>query len=107
MFRLNLNFTIGYLELPKPIKLAEKQGSDLVLNMGNSGSNGLYNNSDRGIGEGADDETYFIEQIAPGTIKVIYSGREQIFTGVDRIVGFGGDGNDMIVVREGVAQLLR
>ncbi|KKN36718.1 hypothetical protein LCGC14_0770810, partial [marine sediment metagenome] len=100
--RLNLNFTIGYLELPKPIKLAEKQGSDLVLNMGNSGSNGLYNNSDRGIGEGADDETYFIEQIAPGTIKVIYSGREQIFTGVDRIVGFGGDGNDMIVVREGV-----
>ena len=93
--RLNLNFTIGYLELPEPIKLADQNGGDLTLNMG-------AGNGDRGIGAGATDETYIIEQIAPGTIKLIYSGREQVFTGVDRIIGYGGEGSDVILVREGV-----
>ncbi|MFC1820933.1 hypothetical protein ACFLZG_07625, partial [Thermodesulfobacteriota bacterium] len=111
---VSMSFTLGYIELPKPVFLAGDATGDtrqwtqsaldggtgeLHLNMGSR-------NSIRGIGAGAADESYIIEHMsgdADGeTVKVIFSGRETIYKGVTKIVADAGDGADQILVREGV-----
>src|SRR3989304_5875478 len=74
--------------------------TELWLNMGSR-------NSVRGIGEGEANEIYIIEHVegdavSGETLKVKFSGREKIYTGVKKIVAFGEGGSDTILVREGV-----
>jgi len=108
---VHMKFTLGYIELPKPVYLAGNPTGDprlwdpvaangvLVLDMG-------ARNAERGIGEGEDDEMYIIEHAgstADGEIvRVIFSGRETLFKGVKKIVAFGGAGDDHVYVKEGV-----
>jgi len=106
------HFTIGTIRLPPPIFLAGDKGAgdgtgggvvdwnggDLYLNMGpRSGINGL--------GSGPD-ESFIIEHVggtaSSETIKVTAGGRDQTFTNVHSIHGFGGSGNDQILVKQGV-----
>ncbi|MGZ6715887.1 MAG: hypothetical protein ACXVFG_14140, partial [Gaiellaceae bacterium] len=108
------HFKIGTLQLPKPVFLAGDKGGaadpqnhgvatwstgELWLNMGGRASI-------RGVGEDEPDETFIIDHVSGvagnETIKVTAMGRQQIFAGVTSIHGFGGGGNDLILVHEGV-----
>ncbi|MEW6155801.1 MAG: hypothetical protein AB1813_00100 [Verrucomicrobiota bacterium] len=109
------SFTLGYLQLPKPVYLAglennpeEWVGADaggdgvLYLNMGSRASS-------RNIAEDDPDETYVIQHVGGSSeypegeiVKVVGFGRTQRFTGVKKIVANAGDGDDLIVFQEGV-----
>src|SRR5437879_1898440 len=108
---VHMKFTLGYIELPKPVYLAGNPTGDPRLwdPVAANGGLGLTmgaRNAERGIGEGEDDEMYIIEHAgstADGEIvRVIFSGRETLFKGVKKIVAFGGAGDDHIYVKEGV-----
>jgi hypothetical protein len=106
-------FTIGYLELPKPVYLAGQSGStissarnwdpetpsELHLNVG---SRAQFRN----IAEGEANESYLIEQIAgddtAATIKVKAMGRSNKFENVTKIVGNFGSGDDRIRIADSV-----
>ena len=108
---IDMEFTLGYIELPRIVYLAGNATGDgrvwsgpegdgvLVLNMGSR-------NALRGIGEGATNEIYQVEHVSSDssgeTVLVKFSGREQQFSGVKKIVAFGGSGADQIYVMEGV-----
>ncbi|MEL7452703.1 MAG: hypothetical protein AAGJ50_04945, partial [Pseudomonadota bacterium] len=103
---VSMSFTIGYIELPKPIRLAGDlndastfSGGDLYLNMGARADV-------RGLAEDEENEAFIVEHVGgtkgAETIKVTFSGRSQEFTGVNRIIADTGDGLDQLTVREGV-----
>lgn len=108
---VSMSFTLGYIELPRPVYLAgnasngriwtpDSTGGVLTLNMGSR-------NTIRGIGANAANELYKIEHVSGDrqtgeTVRVIFSGREQVFKGVKKIVASGDAGADHIYVGEGV-----
>jgi Ca2+-binding EF-hand superfamily protein len=113
--RVHMEFTLGYIELPKPVFLAGNQANGTVWTQGlhDGGDGVLYlnmgaRNSIRGIGEGATNESYIVEHAfnpefpLGESVKVIFSGRETIFHGVTKIVADAGSGSDHILIREGV-----
>ena len=106
----NAHFYIGTIQLPKVIHLAGQPGNTdldyksftggvLVLNTGTRA--GI-----RGVGDGITNESYIVEHVAGTagneTVRVKAFGREQIFTGVTKIVADGGSGNDTFLMAEGL-----
>ena len=109
---VEMEFTLGYIELPRNVYLAGNPTGDsrlwdpvaangvLYLNMGDR-------NSIRGIAEGAGAELYMIkpggtDENGDEIVKVLFSGREKSFSGVKKIVAFAGPGDDHLYVEEGV-----
>ncbi|HXG48652.1 MAG TPA: calcium-binding protein, partial [Methylomirabilota bacterium] len=102
------SFTIGYLELPRPVYLAGNRngdprawsGGELNLNMGDRGYA-------RNLAGDATDESYIIEQVGgtanDATIQVTAMGRSRTYEHVTSIRGLAGSGNDTIIVKPGVS----
>ena len=93
-------------ELAEDFNPSSAPNGILYLNIGDrSAARGLgeCTNSDSSC-DG--NETYYIEHIdgGPGgeTVKVKYAGREQVFTGVTKIIGNLGKGDDQVFVRAGI-----
>jgi len=101
-------FTIGYLELPKPVYLAGNLGSpttwqvaggELYLNVGSRAGS-------RNLATDEHSESYVIDQLTGGagggSIKVTGFGRSNIFPMVTAIHGDFGDGNDQVQILKSV-----
>ena len=101
-------FTIGYLELPRPVYLGGQEsaqqtwvesGGVLHLNVGDRAAH-------RNLATDEKNEGYLIEQLSgdgdKATIKVSGFGRSNIYSNVTRIVGAFGDGDDFIRIADGV-----
>jgi hypothetical protein len=91
-------FTIGYLTLPRPLRLAEVSGGVLTLNVGTRAN---VRNLAPTAAEEPIDEAYILEQLAPGRVKVTAFGRSQVFDGVSSVVGNFDTGQDSLVVLPG------
>ena len=107
-------FTVGYLNLPRPIYLAGYQadgrswsdaGGDLYLNMGDR-AGWRYDPARADQAAAEQDESFTIEQIDGdengATIRVTAFGRSRTYTNVRSIHASGGSGRDTLVVTEGV-----
>ena len=97
-------------------------GGELWLNMGQRANAVEGRFVGRGVGENSvrfidpddealgtepdDDEIFIIEHVAgtagDETVKVRGMGREKIYSGVTKIVAYADDGDDTIIIREGV-----
>src|SRR5262249_39044154 len=104
-------FTIGYLQLPKPIHLAGSQSNPVTFSGGTLYLNTGDRASSRGVGEPdannpSPGETYTLDHVDGDrngeTIKVTAYGKTQTFAGVTRIVGNTGNGNNQVTVNDGV-----
>ncbi|MDQ7993168.1 MAG: calcium-binding protein, partial [Propionicimonas sp.] len=101
-------FTIGYLQIPRPTFLAGSQAAPQVWT---SSDHVLYLNTgdragSRNIATDEADESFTVEQVgtssAGATIKVSAFGRTNTYTGVTRIVGDLGGGNDQLFISPSV-----
>ena len=114
---ISKTFTVGLFKKPDPIWLAGStsvnrlpNGSDvgvgagngtLILNVGSA-----TRRTHRSLLSGETDETIIIEHLGGTagneTVKVSGFGRTQQFSGVSRIVADADNGDDLIIVRDGV-----
>jgi hypothetical protein len=99
-FSKTANFHVGTLQLPPVPNLATKE-ADGTLRL-NTGTRADL----RGVGKTEINETYYIEHVAAQTgdpagerIRVTAFGYSEEYTGVTKIVGDAGTGNDCIFVR--------
>ncbi|MCL4179348.1 MAG: calcium-binding protein, partial [Verrucomicrobia bacterium] len=93
-------FHVGTLQLPPVPNLASKE-ADGTLRL-NTGTRANL----RGVAKTEVNETYYIEHVAPQTgdpagerIRVTAFGYSEEYTGITKIVGDGGSGNDVFIVR--------
>ena len=114
------SFKIGTIRLPTPVYPAGGATSDsenlgtasfsggaLYLNMGNrADANSTVPFSGRGLGDADPDESFTVEHVAgtasSETVKVRVGGREKIYEGVTKIYAYASDGDDMIMISQGV-----
>src|SRR5947209_15651211 len=105
------HFTIGYLELPKPVYMAGEQNSAQDWYAPNTGTHDLYLNvgdraGSRNISTTEPNESYTIEQLlgtdTDATIKVTAFGRSNTYQHVSAIYGSFGAGADFLDVKSNV-----
>ena len=121
-FSATANFDIGTVQLPRPIFLAGAGTStitgsatwtattnapaDLYLNMGSRAEpvSGAFEG--RGLAEDQINESFTIDHVSGvagnETVQISAFGHQQTFAHVKNIYGYGGPGNDTIVVDQGV-----
>ncbi len=97
------SFTIGRLEIPPEPVLGVVEDAVLTLNMGSEARR-----TTRCVGRDMTDEMFIVEHVsgdadAGETVRVTGVGYTQVFTGVKKIVAYGDDGNDVIVLRPNLA----
>nr|NLI49987.1 calcium-binding protein [Propionibacterium sp.] len=104
-------FTLGYLQLPRPVYLAGDAGNARTWSGGvlylNVGTRAAQRNLAASAANEPIDESYIVEQIGgtagDATIKVTAFGRTATYDHVTSIVGDFGSGADGLVVRDNVA----
>ncbi len=103
-------FTIGYLELPKPVYLAGNAGASKAASQSWSGGSLYLNMGSRGgyrdLANSALDEAYSIKQTGGdannATIAVTAMGRTRVYENVTAIYANAGSGNDFIQIDDSV-----
>ena len=122
-FSATANFDIGTVQLPHPIYLAGVEGSNssignsgwitsgkapLYLNMG-SRATATTGFQGRGIGDDQQNESFTIDHITGDpnstngeTVQITAFGHSQTYSHVSAIYGFGGSGDDTLIVDKGV-----